>query len=887
MRIVIVGLAVLTLITPPLRADVDEASEAQVRRAIAKALPSVVAVSTGVALPDRGPYRSMASGVIISADGLVLSQHHVTHASDRNDPTKSHPAGHKARVVLHDGREVKAELLGTDIAHDLSMLKITDPGPFPFSPVDLKLLPKLGEVVLKLGHPLGYRKDRAALARLGRIVMCDADSFVNDCQVVGGDSGGPFFDLDGRLLGVITGSRSETQLAIVSNTLPRYRMSPGAWNNVTLANRLDDLKAGKIVTKGPTREPTTPPVLAAARWSRGQDNAKVWRAILAGQTGCVVRILDGGEVVALGTVVEPGLIVTKASLLPLSPKVRRSDGTVLEPELVGANAEHDLALLKVNAKLTPVTWSDANPLAGSFVGMVPIGDEFAASGVVAHARRTVPGEFPKTILPARSSPAQRPEAIGSTVEGRGYWIEHVEGRLAESGVKPGDVLLSIADQPIRTHEDLTAVARGRSAGEEVVVVVQRGRELIRRPMILRADPRLMNTGRGDDFPEVIEHDVPIEANESGGPLFDRKGLAVGVAIATSPTGGVAIPAEVVRMIVAKLKDGQLPWPGLRHKPTVVPAPVAPVKTTIDQLHAALKKRAEQLVSLTVEYDSVTEANVPPERLAAWGMVSVRDYHERVTIAVDGTKRYSRVTVPGSQPHWLPAEQVKPDPESPAELQRDVQARADAARQRLLRGEASRLLAIQSAEMSASMFDGKQAFVWSEQTKRFQKAPLDAVRTPAEYLGNIGLQPIALGATADQLRATAGLRLAEALSRLQQVRVRPTVESVDGAKCVVVEGTRADTVDGKERQLTEQYWFDPAVGYAPRRIETWEGDRLIRRVTAHEFSEFAPGVWLPYEVRYSAGRPRWVKDEPGSPAYTVRVRVRRAAVGAVDAKLFQP
>ena len=65
------------------------------------------------------------------------------------------------------------------------------------------------------------------------------------------------------------------------------------------------------------------------------------------------------------------------------------------------------------------------------------------------------------------------------------------------------------------------------------------------------------------------------------------------------------------------------------------------------------------------------------------------------------------------------------------------------------------------------------------------------------------------------------------------------------------------------------------------------DRLIRRVTAHEFSEFAPGVWLPCEVRSSAGRPRWVKDEPGSPAYTVRVRVRRAAVGAMDAKLFQP
>jgi len=884
---VIFGLAALACSVPPDRAGVDEATEARVRRAVAKALPSVVAVRTGIDQPDRGPYRSLASGVIVSADGLVLSQHHVTHAADRGDPAKWHPVGHKTVVVLHDGREVAAELLGTDAARDLSMLRITAAGPFPFSPIDPERLPKLGDAVIKLGHPLGHRKDRVALARLGRVVLSEADGFVCDCQVIGGDSGGPFFDIEGRLLGIIASSRTTNQLGLVSGALPRYRILPGAWGNATLAARQADLKAGKAVTEGPKGEPSDPPVLEAACWSRGHDNAKAWATILAGQGDGVVQILDGREAVALGTAVGPDLIVTKASLLPLAPKVRRADGTILEPVVLGANAEHDLALLKVVAKLTPVPWSMADPVAGAFVGMMPIGEGLAASGIVAHARRKVPGPFPATIPPARSNPAQPPEALGSTVAGRGYWVEHAEGRLAECGVRPGDMLLSVADRPTRAHEDLTAAVRGRTAGEEVAVRYQRGREVIRRTMVLRGDPRLMNTGRDGDFPEAIEHDVPVDDADGGGPLFDRTGRAVGVVIGTSPTGGLAVPGQVVRAVVAELQDGKTPWPGVRRKPAPAAPPKVAANVDLDGVRAKLKDRAALLGVFSVEYDAVTEADAPPERLAAWGMVVVRDYHERVAVAADGDKRFTRVTVPGSQPHWLPAEQVQPDPDSPAELQRDVQARADAARQRLLRGEADRWLAIRSPETSASIYDGRRAFSWSEQTKRFLPAAPDAVRTPTDYLGAIGAQPLPPGATAEQRRALAGLRLPEALDRLQELRVRPAFEAIDGANCVVVEGTRADKVTGQERPLTERYWFDPAVGYAPRRLEITQADRLVRRVTAHDFVEVTPGVWLPWDVRSSAGRPAWVKDERGSPAFTVRVRVRRATVGTANPKLFQP
>src|SRR5712671_6662589 len=125
-RTVCVGLAVLAagaVVWLPARAsraeapstrpapDVEKLDEAglkrleeKVRRAAAAAAPAVVAVKG----PDT---KFLSSGVIITADGLVLSQFHVTHAV-RTDPGAVHKPGTRTTVILADGRECPAELLG-------------------------------------------------------------------------------------------------------------------------------------------------------------------------------------------------------------------------------------------------------------------------------------------------------------------------------------------------------------------------------------------------------------------------------------------------------------------------------------------------------------------------------------------------------------------------------------------------------------------------------------------------------------------------------------------------------------------------------------------------------------------------------------------------------
>lgn len=65
--------------------------------------------------------------------------------------------------------------------------------------MDVAVTVKLGDEVLKLGHPLGRRPGRAPVVRLGRVLCRHDDSFAADCLLSGRDSGGPLFDLDGRI----------------------------------------------------------------------------------------------------------------------------------------------------------------------------------------------------------------------------------------------------------------------------------------------------------------------------------------------------------------------------------------------------------------------------------------------------------------------------------------------------------------------------------------------------------------------------------------------------------------------------------------------------------------------------------------------------------------
>jgi serine protease DegQ len=145
---------------------------------------------------DEQPQRenSLGSGVIVSTQGLILTNHHVIESAD------------EIEVALADGRTVSARVVGTDPETDLAVLK-----------VDVKNLPAItfakadqinvGDVVLAIGNPFGVGQTvtQGIISAVGRshLGINTFENFIQtDAPINPGNSGGALIDTDGNLVGV-------------------------------------------------------------------------------------------------------------------------------------------------------------------------------------------------------------------------------------------------------------------------------------------------------------------------------------------------------------------------------------------------------------------------------------------------------------------------------------------------------------------------------------------------------------------------------------------------------------------------------------------------------------------------------------------------------------
>ena len=81
-------------------------------------------------------------------------------------------------------------------------MKIDKAGPWPYAELAKSDEVKIGQWCLAAGHPGGFEEGRKPVVRIGRILLKDKFAITTDCTLVGGDSGGPLFDMEGRVIGV-------------------------------------------------------------------------------------------------------------------------------------------------------------------------------------------------------------------------------------------------------------------------------------------------------------------------------------------------------------------------------------------------------------------------------------------------------------------------------------------------------------------------------------------------------------------------------------------------------------------------------------------------------------------------------------------------------------
>ncbi len=186
----VLALALTAIAAPPAawdkKAPENKADLLQIQQQVAKVLVKVRAATVAVRAGGGS-----GSGVIITADGLVLTAGHV-----------SGTPGRKFEVILADGRKFEGQALGNSVATDSGMIRILKPKDLPVVSYALPSMPETGTWVLAVGNPGGWDDKRGSVFRLGRIISTTRDTLRTDCKLLGGDSGGPLFDLNGTVVGI-------------------------------------------------------------------------------------------------------------------------------------------------------------------------------------------------------------------------------------------------------------------------------------------------------------------------------------------------------------------------------------------------------------------------------------------------------------------------------------------------------------------------------------------------------------------------------------------------------------------------------------------------------------------------------------------------------------
>ena len=184
-----VFVAVMALVCGGLTAEISLPKlQNSIRPVVEQARKTTVAV---------GAMGSTGSGVVVSPDGLILTAGHVI------TDLRTQKVAEEVSILFEDGEELKAKVLGINKSRDAAMLQLIGQGPWAFSPLGDSASIRPGNWVIATGHPSGYDALRPAPVRFGRVISKNGDFFFgSDCVLFGGDSGGPLFDLNGKVVGI-------------------------------------------------------------------------------------------------------------------------------------------------------------------------------------------------------------------------------------------------------------------------------------------------------------------------------------------------------------------------------------------------------------------------------------------------------------------------------------------------------------------------------------------------------------------------------------------------------------------------------------------------------------------------------------------------------------
>ncbi|KIN73809.1 Do family serine endopeptidase [Sulfitobacter guttiformis] len=175
---------------------IEVTGEEQASRALPDNIPEALRKRFEEEMPEGSPRGGLGSGFIISADGQIVTNHHVVDGAST------------VKVKLADGRSFMAEVIGSDPATDIALLSIKADVDLPFVGFGNSDTMRVGDEVVAVGNPFGLSSTVTSgiiSAKSRDINSGPYDEFIQtDAAINRGNSGGPLFNNDGDVIGVNT-----------------------------------------------------------------------------------------------------------------------------------------------------------------------------------------------------------------------------------------------------------------------------------------------------------------------------------------------------------------------------------------------------------------------------------------------------------------------------------------------------------------------------------------------------------------------------------------------------------------------------------------------------------------------------------------------------------